>query len=500
MKKRINQSIRIKLICSFLILSCIFALVNFFSYYTERTLLKRINALLTNNIKLKEYTSNVDNLVNSLEKYLVSRNFDMLREYLHYGQLIEATYPQLTIIEESIDNYLLLENIKNMSRFFLYEADKAVQAKRARNSEEYHQCFVEVVRYSVNIKWAIDRLIIKQLEENSRQYLQISNRLFYTQRLSLFLIISALIVGIVVAIWISFRLTDPLRKLAEAAEVVSTGDFSIEPLPVSTDDEIAVVTEAFNDMVASITRLFEEIKSQSNLEKRLKEQELQNLIMKNTLREAELHSLQSQINPHFLFNTLNAGVQLAIMEDAEKTSEFIDKVASLLRYSLRRIENPVTLREEANNVKTYFFILQTRYGPDRFKFSVNIQAEAAVCQIPLLTLQPLVENALIHGIENLESKGEIIVNAYCHEDRLLVEVFDNGQGMDEITLTRLQNNEKLPGHTTGLGLANVRERSRLFLGESCKMRIKSAPGKGTKIILDLPAVKEGGVGIEDLGC
>ncbi len=324
MKKRNNQSIRIKLICSFLILSCIFALVNFFSYYTERNLLKRINALLTNNIKLKEYTSNVDNLVNSLEKYLVSRNFDMLREYLHYGQMIEAAYPHLMIIEESIDNYLLLENIKNMSRFFLHEADKAVQAKRARNSEEYHQSFVEVVRYSVNIKWAVDRLIIKQLEENSRQYLQISNRLFYTQRLSLSLIISALILGIMVAIWISFRLTNPLRKLAEAAEVVSTGDFSIKPLPVSTNDEIAVVTEAFNDMVASITRLFEEIKSQSDLEKRLKEQELQNLVMKNTLREAELHSLQSQINPHFLFNTLNAGVQLAMMEDAEKTGEFID--------------------------------------------------------------------------------------------------------------------------------------------------------------------------------
>ncbi|HBK69912.1 MAG TPA: ATPase [Firmicutes bacterium] len=500
MKNWVTQSIRVKLICMFLILSCIFALVNFFSYYSERTLLNRINTLLTNNIKLKEFSADVDNLVNALEKYLVSRNFDMLREYLHYGQMIEATYLQLTPVEESIDDYLLLENIKNMTRSFLHQADKAVQAKRARNSEEYHQNFMEVVRYNTNIKWAIDRLIIKQLEENSRQYLQISNRLIYLQRLSLYLIVAVLIISITVAIWTSLHLTNPLRKLAEAAEAVSNRDFSIAPLPVSTNDEIAVVTEAFNDMVASITRLFEEIKNQSNLENRLKEQELQNLTMKNTLREAELHSLQSQINPHFLFNTLNAGVQLAIMEDAEKTGEFMDKVASLLRYNLRRIEKPVTLQEEAKNVETYFFILRTRYGAERFSFSVQIEAEAAFCQIPLLTLQPIVENALIHGIENLETKGEIIVNAYRRENRLLIEVSDNGRGMDETTLTRLRTNEKLPGHTTGLGLANVRERSRLFLGESCLIKIQSAQGKGTKVTLDLPAVKEGGVGIEDISC
>jgi two-component system sensor histidine kinase YesM len=107
---------------------------------------------------------------------------------------------------------------------------------------------------------------------------------------------------------------------------------------------------------------------------------------------------------------------------------------------------------------------------------------------------------LIHGIENLETKGEIIVNAYRRENRLLIEVSDNGRGMDETTLTRLRTNEKLPGHTTGLGLANVRERSRLFLGESCLIKIQSAQGKGTKVTLDLPAVKEGGVGIEDISC
>jgi sensor histidine kinase YesM len=485
-KPEAQQSIRSKLLYPFLTMIAIFALVSFFSYYNEQLLLDRIHALLTNNIKLKDFSANIDNSVTYLEKYLVSRNFQMLREYYLYIQVIDSEYSNLVVVEETQENYLMLENIRNMTRSFLQQAEIAEKAKRARDSSGYLQAFNEVVRYNTNIKWAIDHLITRQLEENSRQYLLISQRLVLIQQLGLLLIIAALVFSITVTIWTSFRLTKPLRKLVEAAKAISKGNFTLTPLAVSTNDEVAVVTTAFNEMVSSISRLINEIKHKSDLEIRLQEQELQNLSMKNVLREAELHALQSQINPHFLFNMLNAGVQLAIIESADKTADFVDKVSTLLRYNLRTLDTPVTIQEEINHLATYFFILKTRYGNERFQFLIQIDPEIVNYQIPLLTLQPIVENALIHGIEDLESGGKIEVKAFKDFDFAVIRVSDNGLGIDSETLTLIQNGEKLSGHTTGLGLQNVRERLRLFYGQEDLFTIESIPNQGTTIQIKLP--------------
>ncbi|NLY91845.1 MAG: sensor histidine kinase [Firmicutes bacterium] len=208
--------------------------------------------------------------------------------------------------------------------------------------------------------------------------------------------------------------------------------------------------------------------------------------MKNTLKEAELHALQSQINPHFLFNTLNAGVQLAIMEDADKTANFIDKVSKLLRYNLRQINTSVTIREETDNLENYFFILKTRYGSDRFNLLIDVDPAIADFRIPLLTIQPIVENALIHGVEQLEEGGEIKVRAYQNNQSVIIDVSDNGLGMDDETVKRLQEGRKQSGHTTGLGLWNVRERLRLFFGRENLLQIMSIPKQGTTIRIILP--------------
>jgi two-component system sensor histidine kinase YesM len=490
-----SQSIRWKILIPFLAMIGIFALVSFLSYYNEQLLLRRINLLLANNIKLKDFSGNIDNVVTYLEKYLVSRNFEMLRNYYLASQEIDTEYSNLAVVDETPENYLLLEDIRNMTRSFLQQAEAAEKAKRARDSSGYHQAFVEVVRYSANIKWAVDRLITRQLEENSRQYLLISARLISIQKISLFLIITALIFSIAVTIWTSWRLMNPLRKLVAAAKAVSQGNFSLAPLPVSSTDETAVVTGAFNEMIASIRKLILEIKQKSDLEIRLQDQEYQNLSMKSILREAELHALQSQINPHFLFNMLNAGVQLAIMEGADRTADYVDKVSSLLRYNLRKLDVPVTLQEEAAHLETYFFILKTRYGPERFEFLIDIDPAVAHYQIPLLTLQPMVENALIHGVESLEEGGRIEVKAqyiaaHQNANQVLIQISDNGLGIDEETLSQLQNGANIAGHTTGLGLQNVRDRLRLFYGQDDLLTIESIPKQGTIVQIKLPVSKE----------
>lgn len=496
-RRLIPMTIRSKLLVSFLTMIAIFTLVSFFSYYSERYLLNRINTLLTNNIIFKEFSTNIDDTVTFLEQYLISRNFIMLQEYFRESQEVDALYPNLTVIQPTMENYLLLENIRNMTRSFLQQADIAVQAKRARDSSAYSQAFLEVVRYGTNINWAIDRLITRQLEENSRQYLIISKRLVLIQRLGLILIIGALIFSVLVTVWTSFRLTKPLMNLVEAAGNISKGKFDVAPLKVSANDEVGVVTKAFNDMAADIAKLILKIKEQSDLAQRLQDQELQNLTMKNILREAELHALQSQINPHFLFNMLNAGVQLAIIEDAEQTADYIDKAASLLRYNLRRLDTPVTLAEEIDHLNTYFYILSARYGKDRIKFIVELDPAIGDFQLPLLTLQPIVENALVHGVEDMESGGMIIVRAFAQDNMVIIQIQDNGKGMDLETLQSLRDMKRSAGHTTGLGLHNVRERLRLFFQVEDLLRINLVPEGGVLVELRLPLLNVSGKEGED---
>ncbi len=491
-RRLIPMTIRSKLLVSFLTMIAIFTLVSFFSYYSERYLLNRINTLLTNNIIFKEFSANIDDTVTFLEQYLVSRNFIMLQEYFRESQEVDALYPNLTVIQPTMENYLLLENIRNMTRSFLQQADIAVQAKRARDSSAYSQAFLEVVRYGTNINWAIDRLITRQLEENSRQYLIISKRLVLIQRLGLILIIGALIFSVLVTVWTSFRLTKPLMNLVEAAGNISKGKFDVAPLKVSANDEVGVVTKAFNDMAADIAKLILKIKEQSDLAQRLQDQELQNLTMKNILREAELHALQSQINPHFLFNMLNAGVQLAIIENAEQTADYIDKAASLLRYNLRRLDTPVTLAEEIDHLNTYFYILSARYGKDRIKFIVELDPAIGDFQLPLLTLQPIVENALVHGVEDMESGGMIIVRAFAQDNMVIIQIQDNGKGMDWETLQSLRDMKRSAGHTTGLGLHNVRERLRLFFQVEDLLRINLVLEGGVLVELRLPLLNVSG--------
>lgn len=496
-RRLIPMTIRSKLLVSFLTMIAIFTLVSFFSYYSERYLLNRINTLLTNNIIFKEFSANIDDTVTFLEQYLISRNFIMLQEYFRESQEVDALYPNLAVVQPTMENYLLLENIRNMTRSFLQQADIAVQAKRARDSSAYSQAFLEVVRYGTNINWAIDRLITRQLEENSRQYLLISKRLVLIQRLGLILIIGALIFSVLVTVWTSFRLTKPLMNLVEAAGNISKGKFDAAPLKVSANDEVGVVTKAFNEMAADIAKLILKIKEQSDLAQRLQDQELQNLTMKNILREAELHALQSQINPHFLFNMLNAGVQLAIIEDAEQTADYIDKAASLLRYNLRRLDTPVTLAEEIDHLNTYFYILSARYGKDRIKFIVELDPAIGDFQLPLLTLQPIVENALVHGVEDMESGGMIIVRAFAQDNMVIIQIQDNGKGMDWETLQSLRDMKRSAGHTTGLGLHNVRERLRLFFQVEDLLRINLVPEGGVLVELRLPLLKVSGKEGED---
>lgn len=226
----------------------------------------------------------------------------------------------------------------------------------------------------------------------------------------------------------------------------------------------------------SQVRLIEEIKAHTELEEAFK--------------FMELKALQSQVNPHFLFNTLTTIAGLSIFESAMQTTELVQSLSRLLRYSLRSIGQTVPLSEELAYVDDYLAIQKARFG-DRITVETDISAAVRAAQVPVLTLQPIVENAIIHGLE-AKLDGLLRLDAYAEGERVIILVIDNGVGIEPARLNEIQTLKVgMSGrsHTTGLGFANVHKRLQHFFGSSYGLQLQSTPGQGTKVTIALPLVE-----------
>jgi sensor histidine kinase YesM len=206
------------------------------------------------------------------------------------------------------------------------------------------------------------------------------------------------------------------------------------------------------------------------------------------LTTAELQAIHSQINPHFVFNTLNTISRQAILEDAPKTQEMVYAMAELLRVSFKKIDRMVTLEEEIKYIKNYLLIKQTCMH-DTIKVNFEIEPECMNLQIPIFSLQPLLENALIHGLEPKEDGGEVTISAVSQLGRVRLRVEDNGLGMPSSTLRKIQQLQtKFSGdnNITGIGISSVIKRLRYQHEDRFEWELQSKPGQGTTITLYIP--------------
>ncbi len=210
--------------------------------------------------------------------------------------------------------------------------------------------------------------------------------------------------------------------------------------------------------------------------------------LEKALRKAELLALQSQVNPHFLFNTLNTIARLAFLEGAHTTEKTVHSLARVLRYNLRRSKDALTIEEEMGTIKDYLFIQQTRFA-GRLEVNIDVQEDILGARVPCLSLQPIVENAIVHGIEPSTDKGVISIRGYDKDGGIVFEVEDNGIGMSRDEIDLIFSLEKRPsgkGHTTGIGLYNIQKRMQAFFRENCALQIKSTIGKGCRVQLFFP--------------
>ncbi|MBC7325575.1 MAG: sensor histidine kinase [Moorella sp. (in: Bacteria)] len=210
--------------------------------------------------------------------------------------------------------------------------------------------------------------------------------------------------------------------------------------------------------------------------------------LEQALKDAELKALQSQVNPHFLFNSLNTISRLALFEGAATTEKMVRALARLMRYSLYQVKEIVTLAEELAAVRDYLFIQETRFS-DRLQSQVLVEEAVLEARVPCMVLQPLVENAVIHGLEPKKEGGSIIVTGRQVGDQVHIEIKDDGVGIPpqvQKAIFALQVERSGKAQVTGLGIVNVYRRLQHHFGSNCALNVTSTPEKGTCIQLTFP--------------
>ncbi|WP_334074309.1 cache domain-containing sensor histidine kinase [Paenibacillus sp. A14] len=281
------------------------------------------------------------------------------------------------------------------------------------------------------------------------------------------LIMALSIIGfaLLVAIIISYALTKPLKRTVQLMKQVQRGKLDVF-VNVKYNDEIGMLGSHFNRMIGRIRDLLQEVYE-----------------TEKSKQKADMLALQNQINPHFIYNTLESIRMLAELNDDDQVAELTYLLGQLLRYSITRSDEIVTVHQELEHVENYLKLLQIRFpGKISYRFSVP----EAYMYLPLIKLvfQPVVENAMFHGLEKQEEAGTITIRGWAQNEDVLFSVQDDGVGMSEERLASL--NESLSDGKIdkfGIGLRNVNERLRLYYGESSSMIVDSRPGEGTTVTL-----------------
>lgn len=486
-----KMTLQAKLVTVFIVTSAILFLVNMFMFYNVNTIVSRLDQIYSSNLDLSQLESSLKGVQDNMTAYLNTKSTDAIKQY--YGKEKELRAMTQELNSEATNNEVALmeKNIKNLTESYLNLTGQTIEAKRGRNVEKYKLYYDEATELYTYICEYVYSLNREQFQNNSENYAMLSFSLNYLEMISTFILFMVAIANVILVIMVTKSITNPLKKLAAVANQVENGNFDVELLQVDTMDEVGIVSNAFNKMIASIRSYINRIKENMKRERAMKEKEL---LMETHLKDAKLKYLQAQINPHFLFNTLNAGAQLAMMEGADRTYEYVQNVAELFRYNVKKNNDTVTLEEEIKLVDIYIYILNVRFSGE-IHFEKKLEKTLLGTMLPSMVLQPIVENCVNYGIRNIAWQGLITLSVYEMENAICVSIKDNGIGMSRERIDKVMNGqlkqEDLSQDSNGIGLDNVIARLRLFCGREDVLEIISeGENRGTEVRLYLPIEKK----------
>ena len=497
MKRKISElmqleSIRTRIGFTIAFMLIVVMAINLLIYRQVNSEVERINTVFASNVEVNDLSETLSLIQNRVQEYLMTKSSTALEDYYRYEQEYRKMIEKMN--SRNLDNpiRMLEKNIRKMSETFLGITAETVLAKRGRNVERYRSLFEEESRLFDYINDCFYQLNVLRFQQNTQSY---SLLLSYMRKMEM--ICSGILLLAAVACFLVTNMTvqtmfRPLKELSAAAERVAAGELDTELPKPARKDEVGILTEAFRQMVVSIRNYIRQTRENMEREAQLKEKEL---TMIAHLKEAQLRYLQAQINPHFLYNSLNAGAQLAMLEDAERTGAYMEKMADFFRYNVKKTEQTATLLEELDAVDNYIYILNVRFAGE-IRFEKSVPKDLPNIEIPSMILQPIVENAVQHGIREDLENGRILLSVELEEDYIQVVVKDNGVGLSHERIEEIMSGKasagEHDGNSTGIAVSNVINRLELFYGEEQLLTLHSeGMGMGTEVTILLP-LKKGG--------
>ncbi|NOW06726.1 two-component system sensor histidine kinase YesM [Clostridium beijerinckii] len=287
-----------------------------------------------------------------------------------------------------------------------------------------------------------------------------------------FLIVIVIIVMVVIIIF-SNKFYESVRIIVNGMKEAKKGDFNVK-IKLNTEDELSFIGNEFNEMLSTINILVEDIKNQSNYIVELS----------NKRRESEIKAIVAQINPHFLYNTLDCINWLAIKNENYEVSDTIGSFAQILRYSIGDINKEVTIFDEVEWLKKYVYLQQIRFNGS-FILDLEVNEEVFGCRLHKLILQPLIENSIVHGFKGYNNGRILKVSIDKFENKYIKMIIkDNGNGIENRKLEELIRNIKLgQDEDENIGIKNVYDRIKIYYGEDAKFDIESVQGEGTTVTM-----------------
>ena len=446
------------------------------------------NTILNENSRCHDFQEALDLEIESFADYIRDATPDTRDQYVLSCVRTERCLRSLPFDYARIGTERYARTWSILNGYETYQAYRDELAETQVRESDFVERLYRVYKMQEYLQTYARRLVQVTLKEGNDSY-QEKVPIFYNMPY-LMLAISAVFMGFVMFLTkiLSNALVSPAVLLAQCARKIAKNDFTGEDPSVENRDEMGELVRAFNKMKRSTKGYIDTLKENHRMSELLHREEIERVEMEKQLSGARLELLKSQINPHFLFNTLNMIACMAKLEEAVTTERMISSMSSLFRYNLKTSEQIVTLARELKVVQDYMYIQQMRFG-SRILYSCDLKVDAEQAMIPAFTLQPVVENAMVHGLSKKEQGGRVHIRIWEQGNRLVISVADTGLGMSEERLAEVT--EAMKERRTsriGIGLGNIYKRIHMMYKQG-EFRIASIEGRGTVIQMFIPQEK-----------
>jgi len=480
--KSIKRTITNILLLMMLVLSIVFLV----SFTMKNQMIKEYNSSMERSLEISNLSIEINRCYDAFERYIKNRDQDTYNEYFVAQTRIEKILENLDSHIQDEQSSIFIRNLRNMFDYH-YDLAGIILEEKSLTSNTYSK-FVDLQTLFEYMNKHAQHLSLTYLNYSSNHYSELLTQYKMTEDSIYAAFLSFAMICMIFAMRTLKNVNETIDRLTDSAKLLADADWESPDIAPSDFTELNTLANTFNHMKFNIKVFIEALNEQAELEKTLNEERLKNIENEKLVKESQLKALQVQMDPHFLFNTLNTISRTALFENAHGAVRLIESISKILRYNLSHMGKMVPFNEEITVLKAYTTIQETRFQ-DQLTFDFDIADGLDLFAMPPMMLQPIVENAIVHGLHNKGDRGTVTIKARQEADYLKIEIEDNGVGMSKSSISKVYTDELIISekkNSNGIGLRNIRKRLAIRYNMEGLLNFSSDESSGTCVTLKIP--------------